>query len=57
MVVAGVPAKEIHKRFSDDICEKLTDLKWWDWPEDKLQKYGKYFESPEALLEAVKEDK
>jgi hypothetical protein len=29
-VVGGNPAKLIRKRFSDDIIDKLLDLKWWN---------------------------
>lgn len=52
-VVAGVPAKEIRKRFDDETIEKLLVLSWWDWPDEKLKKYGQYFETPEKLLEAI----
>ena len=31
-IVAGVPAKPIKKRFSDDIIEILLESKWWDFP-------------------------
>ena len=31
-IVAGVPAKIIKYRFSDEIVSKLLDIKWWDWP-------------------------
>jgi virginiamycin A acetyltransferase len=37
-IVGGVPAKEIRKRFSGDIIEKLIKLKWWDWDDEKVQK-------------------
>ena len=36
-VVGGVPAKVIKYRFSQDIINKLQDLQWWDWPEEKLK--------------------
>lgn len=36
-VVGGVPAKEIRKRFSPDVISKLLEIKWWDWPEEKLK--------------------
>lgn len=36
-VVGGVPAKVIKYRFSQDIIDKLQDMQWWDWTEDKLQ--------------------
>lgn len=38
-IVGGVPAKEIRKRFSSEVIAKLMELKWWNWPEDKIKKY------------------
>lgn len=35
-IVGGVPAKSIRKRFSDDVIERLLELKWWDWPEERI---------------------
>ena len=29
-IVGGVPAKLIRRRFPDQICEKLSQLRWWD---------------------------
>ena len=37
-IVGGNPAKEIKKRFSDDIILKLLDLKWWNWDIAKITK-------------------
>ncbi|MBR1677137.1 MAG: CatB-related O-acetyltransferase [Clostridia bacterium] len=36
-VVVGIPAKEIKKRFDDEIIELLLKLQWWDWSEDKIR--------------------
>lgn len=36
-VVAGVPAKPVRKRFDDATAEKLEDLRWWDWEEEKIR--------------------
>ena len=36
-IVAGNPAKEVRKRFDEATIEKLLDLKWWDWPEEKIR--------------------
>ena len=36
-VVAGNPAVELRKRFSDNVIARLLDLAWWDWPEDKIR--------------------
>lgn len=35
-IVGGVPARPIHKRFSDDVIELLLKLKWWDWPPQRI---------------------
>ena len=37
-VVAGVPAKMIKKRFDDAVIARLSKLKWWNWPEEKLKR-------------------
>ncbi|MBD7912790.1 MULTISPECIES: CatB-related O-acetyltransferase [Clostridium] len=37
-IVAGVPAKEIRKRFSKDIVAKLLELKWWNWDDETIQR-------------------
>lgn len=36
-IVAGNPAGLIKKRFSDEDIEKLLEVKWWDWPEEKIR--------------------
>ena len=53
-IVAGSPAREIRKRFDDETIQKLLKLKWWNWEDDKLQEYGKYFNNIEKLLEISK---
>ncbi|WP_075343595.1 Vat family streptogramin A O-acetyltransferase [Tenacibaculum agarivorans] len=35
-VVGGNPAKEIKKRFSEDVIQKLLELEWWNWPIEKI---------------------
>jgi acetyltransferase-like isoleucine patch superfamily enzyme len=35
-IVAGVPAREIRRRFTDDQIEALLEIAWWDWPEEKI---------------------
>ena len=36
-IVGGVPAKEIRKRFTPDIIEKLQNLQWWNWPVERIK--------------------
>lgn len=37
-IVGGNPAKIIRKRFDDETIAKLQEIKWWDWPEEKITK-------------------
>ena len=37
-IVGGNPAKEIKKRFSEDVVLKLLELKWWNWSIEKITK-------------------
>lgn len=29
-IVGGIPAKQIRKRFSDEVISKLLELQWWN---------------------------
>lgn len=35
-IVGGVPAKAIRRRFSESVIERLSALRWWDWPEERI---------------------
>ncbi len=37
-IVGGVPARLIRKRFSEKKIQKLLNLKWWDWEEEKIKR-------------------
>ena len=37
-IVGGVPAREIRRRVSDDVIARLQELKWWDWPAERIQR-------------------
>ncbi len=39
IIVGGNPASEIRRRFSDDKIQKLLEMKWWDWPVEKITKH------------------
>ncbi|WP_167629685.1 Vat family streptogramin A O-acetyltransferase [Listeria valentina] len=36
MIVGGNPARQIRARFDDEIVAYLLELKWWDFPPDKI---------------------
>ena len=35
-IVGGNPAKEIRKRFKEEQIEALLEIRWWDWPIEKI---------------------
>jgi len=47
---AGVPAREVRKRFEDDMIQALLELRWWEWPEERLVAMGKWFDRPDELV-------
>ena len=40
-IVGGNPIKEIKKRFSENEIEKLLEIKWWNWPLEKIKRNTK----------------
>lgn len=47
-IVAGIPAKQIGIRFDKEVVDFLLEVKWWDWPMDKL------YQQKDFLLEVIK---
>lgn len=37
-IVGGVPAKPIRKRFDEETIQKLKEIRWWDWEEERIKK-------------------
>lgn len=37
-IVAGNPARIIKKRFDEEIIRRLLQIKWWDWPIEKINR-------------------
>lgn len=57
-IVAGVPAKILRYRFSEDTIEALEKIKWWNWEEEKLKANRHLFQQPldkksVAVLESI----
>lgn len=48
---AGNPAKLIRKRFDDNTIENFENVKWWEWKDEKIASYAKYFNSPDCFFE------
>lgn len=37
-IVAGNPARTVRKRFDDNAIRFLLELRWWDWPVEKIKR-------------------
>lgn len=37
-IVAGMPAKVLRYRFSDEVIAELQKMSWWDWSDDKIKR-------------------
>jgi len=50
-IVAGVPARMIRKRFSDDVAEKMQKIQWWYWPYELIKKrFNDFLLEPESFV-------
>lgn len=52
-IVGGVPARIIRYRYSDEIINRLVNLKWWDKDEEWLRNNFKKFHNVEDLILAL----
>ena len=43
-IAAGTPAVVVKPRFPAPIAQRLLDLRWWDWPEDRIRRNRRLFE-------------
>lgn len=35
-IVAGIPARSIGRRFDEELSRALLELRWWEWPYEKI---------------------
>lgn len=49
-IVAGVPAKEIRKRFSGEIIEKLQTIQWWNKPVEWIESNADDFADEKGFI-------
>jgi acetyltransferase-like isoleucine patch superfamily enzyme len=57
-IVAGVPAQQVGRRFTDEQIARLLDVAWWDWPAPVLRRTTPLFQKPldEATLEQLEHE-
>lgn len=42
-ITVGNPARHIRCRFSERIIAQLSDLRWWDWPIERMRRNRRFF--------------
>lgn len=52
-IVAGVPAKEIRRRFEPPMVDFLLRLRWWDMDDARLRQYAHLFGDPEGFRKSM----
>ncbi len=56
-IVGGVPARLIRKRFTEDECDILAKLQWWNWDQCRLRSAAKHFRTVADLDRFAQESK
>jgi len=46
-IAAGNPCRVIRRRFDDELIQFLLQLKWWDWPREKIFENLELLTSPD----------
>jgi acetyltransferase-like isoleucine patch superfamily enzyme len=36
-IVAGVPAREVRRRFDEETVERLLGVAWWEWTDERVR--------------------
>lgn len=49
-IAAGNPCRVIRKRFDEELIDYLLELKWWDWPIEKIESNFKALSSGDLSL-------
>ena len=50
-IVAGNPAKQIRKRFDDEMINKLLNIKWWNWEHEEIERSIELMYTPSVFVE------
>lgn len=56
-IVAGNPAREVRRRFDEEIVAKLLEISWWDWDDERIATHVRLLESSDidGFIRAQKE--
>ena len=46
-IAAGNPCRVLRRRFDEELTQLLLELKWWDWPSEKIFENLEILTSPD----------
>lgn len=46
-IMAGNPARCVRKRFEDDVIARLLSICWWDWSDDRIDRFIPFLLDPD----------
>ena len=55
-IVAGVPAREIKKRFTEEYIRKMLAVEWWNFSEERIAALSPYFSDVKTFLEKIENE-
>jgi virginiamycin A acetyltransferase len=47
-IVGGNPAREIKKRFPEEVIKELLEIQWWNWDKEKLTRHVQHLTGNEV---------
>lgn len=47
-IVVGNPARELRRRFPDELCDALQAIRWWEWPDELVAERAAWLSSPDV---------
>ena len=53
MIVAGLPARPLRRRFNEGLCQRLTESRWWTCSDEQLITLAQHFGDPVQFLSAL----
>jgi acetyltransferase-like isoleucine patch superfamily enzyme len=53
-IAAGNPAKEIKKRFDEEVIRDLLDIQWWHWTTERLIRGFTYIDDVKMFIDLAK---
>ena len=56
-IAAGNPCRPMRLRFSDDVCQRLLDSRWWELGEARLEELAPLFSDAESFLNVLEGSK